>query len=783
MKILHLASEYPPQKVFGLGRFVHDLAVEQAHQGHEVHVVTNSLSGRGHEIEDHGVHLHRVDFPPPPKPPDDGSTVTQFNVQLLERVFRDQICPDADVVNAHDWLTSLAGRVVARRFGAVFVVTIHDVVVGKKFGELNNHTKYVGNIEHWVCHEADGVICVSEHTREEVIRTYGARPERVYAVHNAVSEDTFRAPEPMLLARFRRVLACENERVVLYVGRLDREKGIDVLLEAFAEIRHRVPASRLAIAGKGVLEPDLRKRASELDMGSEVVFTGYLAGDVLAHVYHCSDVLVVPSLYEPFGIVALEGMICGLPVIASATGGLTEIVEDDISGLLFRPGDPASLAERLIAVLTDAELRQRLGSAGHRRARDVFSWRRVAGLTQRIYEASSDARRRPGAASGRVPLAAQPRTAPRVLFDCTPIHDGMTGIGRYAQSMLERMPGALPDVEWLLLASPRNAAYLAERFQHPRIVGGERCELRFPQRQQALADLMQRSAASLYFGTMYDAPDGDGLRAVTAIHDLAFLKFPGMLSPSLMEYTRQAAEHAARRCDVVLTVSETMRREIVEQYALAPDRVVVTYNGVDDCLEPLLNATELEEAARTYGVETPYVLAVNLTNSRKNAGRLFRAFRELVAGRGDPLTLVVAGGWALRGSNVWRLAHDAGVFDRVIVTGYVARRTLLCLYARARVLCMPSLYEGFGLPVAEAMALGVPVVTSDRGAMREVAGDAAVLVDPEDVASIAEGLERALTDEELRAECVRRGLARAAQFTWQAGAEKIAGVVRAVVGA
>ena len=199
MRILHLSSEYPPQRVYGLGRFVRDLAVEQARQGHEVHVVTNSLKGRDHDIVDRGVHVHRVDFPPPPKPPDDGSTISMFNLQLLERVFRDRICEDADVVNAHDWLTTLAARAVARRLGAIFAVTVHDLVVGKAMGELDNDRKYTANIEHWMCREADRLICVSEHTREEAIRTYGARPEKTFAIHNAVSEPEFPRPEPKLL--------------------------------------------------------------------------------------------------------------------------------------------------------------------------------------------------------------------------------------------------------------------------------------------------------------------------------------------------------------------------------------------------------------------------------------------------------------------------------------------------------------------------------------------------------------------------------------------------------
>ena len=116
----------------------------------------------------------------------------------------------------------------------------------------------------------------------------------------------------------------------------------------------------------------------------------------------------------------------------------------------------------------------------------------------------------------------------------------------------------------------------------------------------------------------------------------------------------------------------------------------------------------------------------------------------------------------------------------MVVTGYVPRRELLCLYARAAAVCVPSLYEGFGLPLAEAMASGVPAVASDRGALREIAGDAAVLVDPEDAAAIAGGLLRVLEDEALRAECIRRGRERARLFTWRAAAEKVAGVLGAL---
>ena len=781
MKIIHLASEYPPQKVFGLGRFVHDLAIEQVRRGHEVHVVTNSIGGRDHEIVEKGVHVHRVDAPPPPKPADSGATVTQFNVQLLERVFRDRICPDADVVNAHDWLTALAGKTVARRLGAIFVVTIHDAIVGKRFGELDNEAKYVGNIEHWVCHEADRVICVSEHTRNEVIESYGADPNKTYAIHNAVSEDSFPVPDPKLLARFRRVLAREDEKIVLYVGRLDHEKGVDVLLDAFAEVQRGGHRAKLVIAGKGVLEPELRKKAVELGVERGVVFTGYAAGDVLNYAYHSADVLVVPSLYEPFGIVALEGMICGLPVVASATGGLTEIIQSEANGLTTIPGDGRNLAEQISRVLSDGMLAGCLADAGRRTAREKFSWAHVLSCIEGVLldPDTPPAQENVVAGVGRM-SAGGGLSRCRVLFDCTPIHEGMTGIGLYAESVLSRLPAAWPEAEWVLLASPRNTRYLGERFTHQQAVVGEEFELRFPARQRAIGDLARRVEANLYFGPMYDAPEGNGTRSVTMIHDLAFLRFPGMLSGPLTEYTTRAAEHAARRSGTLISVSESVREEIIAQYGLPSERVVVAHPGVAPLFEERPSADELEHVVDKYAIGSPYVLAVNLTNSRKNASRLFEAFRTLISRRPPPLTLVLAGGWSISGANLWRMAYDAGIYENVAVTGYVARRELLCLYAGAKVMCMPSLYEGFGMPLIEAMACGVPVVTSDRGAMREVTGGCAILVDPEDATSIAAGIRNALDDAQLRETCIRRGLERVKEFTWDRAVEQIGNVLQSL---
>jgi glycosyltransferase involved in cell wall biosynthesis len=777
MRILHLASEYPPQRVYGLGRFVHDLAVEQARQGDEVHVVTNSMGGRDREILDSGVRVHRVDFPPPPKPADSGATVMQFNVQLLERVFRDRICSDADIVNAHDWLTGLAGKTVARRHGARFVVTLHDVIVGKRLGKLDNDGKFVARLEQRACHEADAVIAVSEHTRGEALRHYGAPPDGVRVVHNAVDMARFAPRDAGLLRRFRRALARDAEPLLLYVGRLDPEKGVEALLKAAEILAGKGTPFRFAIAGNGILEAKLREAASGTALSGRVVFAGYAQGEVLSYLYQSAQVVVVPSLYEPFGIVALEAMASGVPVVASATGGLAEIITDGRDGLLVPAGDAGRLAAVLETLLASPSLGQRLCESARRRVEEEFCWRRVAERTRDVYQAIEP----PTGVQGARRTLLPERRGPRILFDCTPIHDGMTGIGLYAQALLDRLPALLPGTEWILLAHRGSVSHLEKRFRHSCVIGDAAFELRFPDRQRALGRLMRRLGGALYVGNMFDAAEDAAAPSVTTIHDLSFLRYPDMLPAALTDYTMRSAQHAARTAEVIFTVSESTRREIAEHYGLPLTQIVTLCNGVDDCLTAQPQEETWQAMATKYAIPRSFILAVNLTHGRKNAARLFQAYAQLLRGCPNAPALVVAGGWNLHSSNVWRVAYDAGIHHRVVATGYLPRSQLLSLYAHASALCMPSLYEGFGVPIAEAMATGVPVVTSDRGAMREVAGGAAFLVDPESVESIRAGLERALGDDAARARAVAEGRARASHFTWQVAADRAAHSLRRIL--
>ena len=754
MKILHLASEYPPQKVFGLGRFVHDLAAEQARQGHEVHIVTNSIGGRDHEIVDRGVHVHRVEAPPPPKPADGGATVTQFNTQIIERVFRDDVCPDADVVNAHDWLTFLAARVVARRLGATLAVTVHDVVTGKRFGKLDNEAKYVGNIEHWMCHEADRVICVSGYIRNEVIRAYGAPRDKAFAIHNAVSEENFPEPHPKLLARFRRVLAQENERIVLYVGRLDSEKGVDVLLRAFAGLLRSGQNAKLVLAGKGELRAKLEKLTADLGVQRRVVFAGYAVGEVLSYIYHSADVLAVPSLYEPFGIVALEGMICGLPVVASATGGLTEIIQDGRSGRLVPPGDVSALSSALEQSLSDPAVRARLARTGQKRVRELYTWRRVAQAVDCVYQ--------PKPVQG---IPATPRGPTCLLVDAR-LAQGYAGTAVYTRQVVRAL-ARRPDLALALLGTEKQLQGLEGHCGRVVDPGGSRL-LDGEWEQDSLARSIDQSGADVLFSPAGFCPLRRSMPAVVVAHDLAFEHRPDFYrAPGLLEYLKTWLPRSLRGAEAVAAVSEHTRRDVLLTYGLPQEQVSTVYPG------PGLLGESAPPAGRA--ARFTHVLTVSSGGPNKRLDLAVRVWAALAAGLRDRLpSLVIVGDPGEPTQSAALLAEELGVSEHVRFAGSVSDADLVELYRKAYFYLHTSEWEGFGLPLAEAMALGVPVLAGAAAAVAEVVADGGQVVPIGDVSSFADAARSLICDRAANAHWAAAARARGHAFSWKRTAEQIA---------
>jgi glycogen synthase len=390
---LILSWEYPPLIEGGLARHVRKLAEGLAAAGVDVHVLTRGGEESPAEEVAGGVAIHRVLEPTRPR------ELGEF-VAWVERMNADMLAAGVelgdrhsfDVVHGHDWLVAMACDHLARRFGASLVTTIHATEHGRHQGWVAEHPQsYIHGVERWITNRSDHVITCSYYMREQVADIFGVLEARITVIPNGIDPDDLPVPADAELARLRREFAAPDERLVLLIGRLVYEKGFQIALEAMPELIARLPGTRFLVAGSGTHEGELRRQAAALGLLEHGTFLGWIGDDVLHSLYRIADVCVVPSIYEPFGLVALEAMASGCPCIVADTGGLREVVPHDEAGLRFRSRDPRSLGRMVERVLGDPALRERLvaEASGHVLR---FDWGDVAERTAELYSAATPVR-------------------------------------------------------------------------------------------------------------------------------------------------------------------------------------------------------------------------------------------------------------------------------------------------------------------------------------------------------------------------------------------------------
>ncbi len=385
MRVLLLTWEYPPKSVGGLARHVEDLATALAEQDQEVHVLTCHAPEAPANEQVQGVHVHRVS-PYTLHAPDFTTWVMQLNFALLERAvaLKEEEGP-FDIVHAHDWLVAFAGRALKHAYQVPLVATIHATEAGRNHGLHNDLQRYIGSTEWWLTYEGWRVIVCSEHMRREVQHLFQLPADKIAVIPNGVFQAKFSTGRPDLsfTARF----AQPWEKVVFFVGRLVREKGVHILLEAAPAVLAKCPEAKFVVAGTGPMEGALKQQAWSMGLWDKVCFTGYIDDQTRNNLYSMAKVAVFPSLYEPFGIVALEGMAAGTPVVVADTGGLGEIIHHGVNGLKAYVGNPQSLADNILAVLHDPGLAERLRRNASGEVARVYDWRQIARKTAQVYTA------------------------------------------------------------------------------------------------------------------------------------------------------------------------------------------------------------------------------------------------------------------------------------------------------------------------------------------------------------------------------------------------------------
>jgi glycosyltransferase involved in cell wall biosynthesis len=348
------------------------------------------------------------------------------------------------------------------------------------------------------------------------------------------------------------------------------------------------------------------------------------------------------------------------------------------------------------------------------------------------------------------------------------------GIGTYVRNLVRQLARIDHDAEYVLLCRPQDRERLSALGPNFRaVVEGARPYSIAEQIRIPMA--LRRERADLFHAPHYVLPPAIHCRSVVTIHDVIHLMFPQYLpGRAAWVYARAQLWTAAHRSDRILTVSETSKQDILRRFNVPADKVTVVYNAIDARLAVPPDQDEVERVRARYQLKDPFALYVGNIKPHKNLERLIDAFFELRREPAfDSLKLVIIGDEITKYQGLRRAVHRLKLHKHVRFFGFVPVQTLAVLYRLAGVFVFPSLYEGFGLPPLEAMSVGTPVVTSNISSLPEVVGDAAVLVDPYDPLSIADGMRRALTDNDLRATLRERGLARAREYSWEQSVKRI----------
>jgi glycogen synthase len=399
MKVLMVSWEYPPVVIGGLGRHVHHLAKALADAGHEVVVLSRRPSNTDpstHPSTDkiaEGVRVvaaaqdpHEFDF---------GSDMMAWTLAMGHSMVRAGLAIKGgrnrpwrpDVVHAHDWLVAHPAITLAEHFDVPLISTIHATEAGRHSGWVSGAiSRQVHTVESWLVNESDSLITCSASMSDEITELFGPGLAETRVIRNGIDA-----------ARWSFAKRCPRTGPphLVYLGRLEYEKGIHDLIAALPRIRRTHPGTTLTIAGTGTQQSWLAEQARKHKVLKATTFVGHLDHEQLVRLLHAADAVVLPSHYEPFGIVALEAAATGIPLVTSNVGGLGEAVINGTTGMSFPPHDITALATAVRAVLDDPDAAQRMAVAARERLTSDFDWQTVADKTSQVYLAAKRREREP----------------------------------------------------------------------------------------------------------------------------------------------------------------------------------------------------------------------------------------------------------------------------------------------------------------------------------------------------------------------------------------------------
>ncbi|AFY40463.1 glycosyl transferase group 1 [[Leptolyngbya] sp. PCC 7376] len=384
MRIFVLSWEFPPRVVGGLARHVGELYPEVVALGHEIDLVTIQSDDLPIRETVEGIRIHRVAVPENGQFFDWVTAMNDAMVTFGKKFLTEHT--NISLIHAHDWLVGDAAIALKQQFELPLIVTIHATEYGRHNGIHTDTHAYISNKERDLVHEAWRVIVCSQYMRQELERALQVTPDKVDVIFNGIRPEKKQHSDQFDRQAFRRRFAPDDQKIVYYVGRMTYEKGISVLLDAAPRVLETMEGRVKFVIIGGGNNDYLQKQAHDLGVSEACEFTGFMSDEDLDRFQTIADCAVFPSLYEPFGIVALESFAAKVPVVVSNTGGLPEVVTHEQTGLVTYANVADSLAWGILKVLQHPDYAQTLVANAYADLPERFNWAKISIETAQVYK-------------------------------------------------------------------------------------------------------------------------------------------------------------------------------------------------------------------------------------------------------------------------------------------------------------------------------------------------------------------------------------------------------------
>ena len=395
-RILMFSWEFPPRIVGGLSTHVYHLSRSLYRKGADIQLITCDFPNVSLQEINGGVRVSRVNSTSIQER-DFLLWIYHMNSLMIDRSIEILKNETFNVIHAHDWMVGRAALEIKGLYNLPLVTTIHATEIGRNRGSSfhNDFQKAIHRMEDLLIRNSDGLICCSSYMQKHVESNFNISTNQIDVIHNGVDTLSFNHTPDIrkAMSEISQRYRIPNGKILLYAGRLVLEKGPDILIDAFEVLHYENPELSLIIVGEGPLKQSLMNKVIRLGLQNRIHFMGFVDQETLVAIYRSADVFVIPSLYEPFGIVALEAMASGVPVVSSDVGGLSEIVENAVTGLKVQPGDPQLLASAIRQVLGVPSLCEFLKINGYEYALKRYDWDLVAEKTLQTYMRSMTQKR------------------------------------------------------------------------------------------------------------------------------------------------------------------------------------------------------------------------------------------------------------------------------------------------------------------------------------------------------------------------------------------------------